>query len=45
MLAVFVGAYIQTNVCATREFEWDPKKAKANHAHHGIDFEVEIVYP
>ncbi len=21
------------------EFEWDPKKAKANHAHHGIDFE------
>ncbi|MGO8792263.1 MAG: BrnT family toxin [Terriglobia bacterium] len=21
------------------EFEWDPKKAKANHARHGIDFE------
>jgi uncharacterized DUF497 family protein len=21
------------------EFEWDPKKAKANHFHHGIDYE------
>jgi uncharacterized DUF497 family protein len=21
------------------EFEWDPKKAQANRAHHGIDFE------
>jgi uncharacterized DUF497 family protein len=21
------------------EFEWDPKKAEANRAHHGIDFE------
>ena len=25
------------------EFEWDPKKAKANRARHGVDFDEENI--